>query len=576
MSSIPGLSLLSGGAAGIVGAGLTAGLNAITAAASRALSMLAELSSVAAQFAWDQFLDISSLQKSKSDALNAFEVITKSHSDAQRIFETTAKTSQRMGADFRESLSGMTTLIGKGFSASFSDELMRAMADMKAIDPQVNPDGIIRAIAQIKGAGRLQGDELNQITEAGGGNLEMIYAQIAKKLKIVEKNGESAAAQVRKLQEAGKIDSTTAIDAIMGAMRERVGGGEFGELSAKKASSSVAGLFGQLANLKDQIYSSINIDWSPVMRGIETLMSALKSDAATKFFGKVGEFVSKVFSKLDSINSDKLGKLFDVGSGALDRIMAQLDKLDGDKMGQGFDLLISGAEAAVNLIMSLTELAVALGPAFGAGLQFAIGELNTLSALIQSITARVDSLMASVETVKSAFSGLNFSGEGSTLGSGIIDGMVEGVSAGASRVAAAVSSVALGAITAGHGTLRTGSPSREFVDMFAEVPRGAVVGTKRGAPAVADATRRMTSGGIEAADGAMERGQAAGRALGASERAHVAGGRLAAKFTGGSVTSSSKQVTFAGDINVQTRATDPRGVASEVSSALQTMAASNG
>lgn len=575
-SALPGLGFLSGGVAGAV----AAGVSMITSAASKLASVIAELASMAARFAWDQFLDISAIQGFKSATQFAFNNLLKSKAAGEAAYNKAVATSQRIGADLKASVSGTQALVAQGFSVDFADEIVRAMADLKALNPMANMDGIIRAVSQIKTTGRLQGDELMQLAEAGV-NVEQVYKKIAAAMGLVEKKGKKGTVmeQVRKLQEDGKISSQTAIDAIMSSMKDMVGGKDFGSVAAERASGSVTGLLGQLANLKDQLYSSINIDWSPVMRGIQTLMGALKSDAAANFFSKVGGFINSVFSKLDNIDGSKIGKLFDIGSGALDQIMARLENLDGDKMGQAFDMFIEGAGAATGLMIALLDLAIALGPVWAAAgtgvIWFTRGltrlaEQTTLAVgmvelMVGAIGAIPGALMGAGEAIWGFLTGIvdswvdrtsHMTELASALGGDIVAGIVTGINDGASSVVDAIVNVATSAIDAAKGTLGIHSPSVVFQRIYEMTGAGAERGVERSSGGVAAASREQAAG--------------AGAATAMMAGARTAGGALRQSVGGGASSSTSKTIDFGGVV-VNSRATDAKAVAAETASLLQGM-----
>lgn len=531
-------------------------------------------------FSWDQILNIADLQGFKGSTMFALETLLKSKDAADAAYRKAAATSQKIGADFRESMSQNQSLLAQGFSVDFADEIIRAMADLKAINPVANMDGIVRAISQIKSTGRLQGDELMQLAEAGV-NIDAVYKKIAKSLGIVDKNGKSATEQVRKLQEAGKIKSDVAINAIMASMKDMVGGKDFGEVAAAKASGSIGGLIAKLMNLKDQILSNIKIDWSPISRGIERLMEAMQSPAGQKFFAAIGDGLTSVLGRLDKISSSDLEGLFNFGA-------------------EGVTTYFNGLGTMLDILIELRPVIQAAGGAIlwmmGAWVTF-LGKVksgikvlkhfnlnDTLSGINDWVMAIPDKLMGVLSSIGDFLAGIGetivgagasvwgfltsivdgivdtistVQSQATTLGTSIIDGIVSGIESGASSVVSAIVGVATGAINAAKDTLGISSPSKAFEDAYAWVGPGSVKGIEKGTPAVNQAAEEQARRSVQAV------------------RSVQSGGAQVRTAMTTTSTSTSK-VIHLGGLTVNSKSDKPGQVASETVNQLQEVADANG
>lgn len=156
-------SAMEGGIAGIA-SGITGLIGSLVGkVAGFGLNMI----QAGAGFAWDQVLHIGQLQESKAATIGAFTRILKSGAEASRVYAMVGKSSFAMGKDLRESMAGMNSLLAQGFKGDFADQIMRAVGDLSVINPQANSEAIVRAISQVKNIGRLQGEEVLQLAEAG-------------------------------------------------------------------------------------------------------------------------------------------------------------------------------------------------------------------------------------------------------------------------------------------------------------------------------------------------------------------------------------------------------------------------
>lgn len=554
--------------------------------------MIASLLGQGLNFAWGQLLNIGQLQEFKNGTIFALEKVLKTKEAANAAYSKAAATSQKLGADFRESMSATQALIAQGFKADFADQIIRAMADLKAINPVANMEGIIRAISQIKTTGRLQGDELMQLAEAGV-NVEEVYKKIAKAMNLVEKKGKNGKVmeQVRALQEAGKIDSATAIGAIMSSIKDQVGGGDFGEVAAQKASGSITGLIGKMMNLKDQMLSSINIDWSPVSRAVERLMAAMQSHEGVRVMNLIGEGVSKLLGALDTVGSDQLSGLLTSIGNAMEKVMGAFEGLDGQDTAKAFDMMGRGIEGAADLFVALAQLAIALGPAFalaGEGAIIFVRGLTRMAAMATSAIAVAQGIAGAIGALPGIFASAaaavwgfmtsivdgwvdrtsSIQNLATGLGGDIIDGIVSGIESGASAVFAAVSAVATGAIESAAGVLGIASPSRAFSDMYRQTGRGAVIGIQAENDNMMRASARQASAVAEA--GTPPEVARAAQFSGA----HNAGSMMRQSMV--SNTSSQTKVIDIGGLTVHSKAEDPKAVANETVNALQSLAAANG
>lgn len=135
--------------------------------------------------------------------------------------------------EFPQLTAGAQKLLAFGFGA---EEAKRTLVDLADVASGMGKSGddidrMVTALGQIKAKGRLQGDEMLQLMENGIPALDIMAKKLGK-----------TGAQTSKLISAGKVDSKTAIDAILAYSEKKFGG------MSKKQSQT---LQGQWSTMKD-------------------------------------------------------------------------------------------------------------------------------------------------------------------------------------------------------------------------------------------------------------------------------------------------------------------------------------
>ncbi|GGL15917.1 tape measure protein [Deinococcus radiotolerans] len=166
---------------------------------------------------------------------------------------------------------------------------------------------INRALGQIQAKGRLQGDEILQLNEAGIGTDKYLKAAFGK--------------DYRKLQEAGKISGTAAINAILKGLDEEFGG------AMDRMSKTFSGLTSTLASrpqrLMGMLFDAGGLDApKKVLENLVTL---------TDFSRPPGSLIARRFTRLGKQLMDSLfGPLADATSGnaGVDTLNRALDQIE--------------------------------------------------------------------------------------------------------------------------------------------------------------------------------------------------------------------------------------------------------
>jgi tape measure domain-containing protein len=139
-----------------------------------------------------------------------------------------------------------------GFKPIEIPVILKGVGDLSAMQgfSQEAVDRIITALTQIRAKGRVQGEELMQLAEAGA-PLAVIYEKIAARLKVT-------AEEARKLISAGRISSDLGIVAVLEAIRDTVSGGRLGGLMDQFA-DTLTGLWSTLKSRPFEFFKDIRI-----------------------------------------------------------------------------------------------------------------------------------------------------------------------------------------------------------------------------------------------------------------------------------------------------------------------------
>jgi tape measure domain-containing protein len=177
-------------------------------------------------------------------------------------------------------LEAQQRLLAFGFSVNDVIPLLTNLGDAAA-GLNLGPGGLnrlITAVGQIQAKGRVQGDELLQLTEAG------IPAQ-----RILAEALGKTGIETQKLIEAGKVPADFFLAALRAFLRANFGG-----LMAKQARK----LLGAIANIKDAVGFGLADAFKPLFDLVESLAIDLADFLQTQTFT---DFVQRVRSGVQSL-----------------------------------------------------------------------------------------------------------------------------------------------------------------------------------------------------------------------------------------------------------------------------------
>ena len=118
----------------------------------------AAMVSQAAQMAYSGARVIMDAQIFREATIGAFTRLLGSADKAKQAWKIAEGISLSTGANLQETASSLNSLLAQGMTLPDAEILIKQMADLKALNPAANLEGITRAMMQIKSTGKLQGD----------------------------------------------------------------------------------------------------------------------------------------------------------------------------------------------------------------------------------------------------------------------------------------------------------------------------------------------------------------------------------------------------------------------------------
>jgi tape measure domain-containing protein len=445
-----------------VGIGGVAMGNLVAQGAARALGALADLGAGA----------IATIAEFTTFAQNselAFTRLAKHGASGAKLFDHARNLAVEFGMDVQSTSDSFRKLLAAQFNPALATDIIKMGADLRSLGGTAEDvKGAVRAISQIKGTGKLQGDELNQLAEAGL-SINLIREEIGKLM------GGKSVGEVLKLQEAGKIDADTAVAGILNAVKAKTGSKELGEAGKLFADSTLDGMAGRL-KAKAQ---NLGVDLGQRLIPVVTKFAEPLADRLSKFLAspKAQAGIDRLVSGIErgfTIAQVVLSKVVPLGerffNGFIAKVGPALPGLASN--AQGFMAALDKPELAESIGRWGERLGVVASMLLKIG-GFALQVIPSLIRLGDTVQRPFDVIRSAAERVI---------GLAATWGPAIVDGLVRGLEAGVGRIAAAASKVA-GAVTGQlQKVFNFGSPSKYTEQRGEWISEGLQIGMDRVKP----------------------------------------------------------------------------------------------
>jgi hypothetical protein len=461
-----------------------------------------------------------SYKQATTTALQSILHVTKD--EAKEVFGEISKIANTTPFESADVANTIKKLIGSGFSKNDAFAAFQSIGDVSAFnnfDVGVL-DQLSSALGRIKSQGKLTGESLQMLLDAGHGSIGR--ADLAKALGLTADQLTSA-----------KIDAAKALPAIFSVITKGVSGGKAGSLMAQLG-QELPGLF---STLKDVPFSLIpSVDDSAGLGAFRDFVRKLvglfddSNPSFVKIKKSVGRIIDAVFGGFSGVDGSMLEGLFGKVADVVEDIANFAEKID-------FKATFGGIVGALEKALPLAEaflggawsgLSTTLGPMFeglnaGPGsastwkaIGLAIGTIAGGIVIIGEVTVKtatafgrwatsIYDVITGVGSIGDVFSAV-FAGGGLlgalgvfdgifdkalSIGDDFIQGIIEGIESGASRVVDAVAGLADSVVDTAKGILDINSPSRVMMEIGGYTAEGFAMGVEQGAPLAGAAVTSM-------------------------------------------------------------------------------------
>ena len=289
------------------------------------------------------------------------------------------------------------TLMGFGMSAEESQVRLKQLGDISQGDAG-KFESLTLAFAQMSSTGKLTGQDLNQMINAGFNPLE----------EISRKTGKSIG-ELKEEMAKGAISADMVADAFASATSE--GGRFYGAMDAQSKTFS-----GQLATLKDGVDNLKGLlagglttvlagTVMPMVNGwVDELTEAFETGGAPAFIDTLGQILQEALEFISS----QLPQVVDTGMSILTSLLEGIIAVLPSLAETAVTLIVALVEAIIEALPSLLEAAVQIIATLVAGIGEALPELipAAVEMLMTMIQGLVDSLPLILDAALQLITGL--------------------------------------------------------------------------------------------------------------------------------------------------------------------------
>lgn len=300
---------------------------------------------------------------SNEQAMVSFTVLLGSGKKAKDFLEQLEAFAARTPFEFPELRTAASKLLAAGFAAKDVIPFMTRLGDATSA-MGTGSEGIGRAVyalQQMRSAGRVTLEDLNQLTDAGIPALDAIAAKLG-----------TTQAKVRDMVSAGKLSPDTVFSAIL------EGKGKLADFSGLMDEQSKTFL-GKLSNLKDTANKTLGKFFGPSLDAMKPALDALTANIDPVFakLREMGKRVGDIFKDSD-VPSRLMTSLRELGEKVLPTLREAWDRVVGT--------LERNKEGLEKLGRFITDFVV---PALGSVLVVSIDAVARTLQVVIEVSARV-------------------------------------------------------------------------------------------------------------------------------------------------------------------------------------------
>lgn len=329
----------------------------------------------------------------KENTLTAFKTMLGSEEAASRVFAKINKFAADTPFETKDVVSMAQRFVTAGFKESDLEKLMLTAGDVGARFGADKMQSTISAIAKVKAKGKLGGEALDMLADAGVGTGAILDA--------IGKTRGLTRDQVQKLVSAGGISADEGVAAISQAVANTLSGGKLGQATLE-AGKSVTGMLSTLASRPFDLFMKANAQgaFDGFKRLLQVVIDATDPEKAggarfVAMFQKLSD-AGKAF--MDAISSEGMKTFINLASELLSSgidmylaLMGGTMKGFGDVMKPAIEGIIkftrdpAKMERLAQVIYGVSYAVGALFAAIGPNIEFTMGEIDRMSSTLQFV-----------------------------------------------------------------------------------------------------------------------------------------------------------------------------------------------
>lgn len=393
-----------------------------------------------------------------------FEAVAKGANAAGKssaqLFAMARAEAEKFGLDVFATSDAFKSFMVQGADPKMATNLIGMGADLAALGASGEQvQSTFGAIKKIMSQGKIQGDEMMILAEAG--------LNTAEAYKQMGRNAGKSVDEIRAMQQAGTLTSDIALPGIIEAVTAMSGGKQAGDAGKKLAESTLGGMAGVLKAKFQNVFLDVAESSTPSLvatfRGISDELGAVfKSEGFQTGMLSAIEGISGLVREAIPFVREFVSTLIDGFREAWPEIQGTLGILF-DGFGGTQDWMTNVKQFG-KLLGKVTAFAVGLAAVLGGSLAAGLDIVTTLShGVIGAWNAMVEGIGKAIFTVSDFFANLSAKWEAFDFGAmagQIIDGLVNGIYNGMSAVWEAVTGLGTTVIQALKSALGIASPSK--------------------------------------------------------------------------------------------------------------------
>lgn len=432
----------------------------------------------------------------------AFDQLAKHDVPGEKLFEHARELAKRFGLDVMDTTKQYSKFLALQFDPAGADKLIRMGADLRALGNSAEDvKGVFLSLGQIKGKGRLQGEEMLQLAERGVSTV-LIQEEIGKLM------GGKSLLDVQSLQQAGKVTADIGLQAIENAINRKLGQSSLGEAGAKFADTTIDGLLGRMKSFaQDSGLTLVDRMTAPMTRMAGNAFSALQgwisSPKGAETIGRIADGLGRAAEfaiQLGAAFGPAFTATWEQMSAGASSFLGMFAGGDGKVTGELINSIGKGLGviAAVAVGTAIAFGVVAAGAALLAGGLWEIGTA-VLDGIVETLGGAIGGVISWWDTIAAIFndSGTSLVGKMFWIGGEIINGLADGILALAWMPFEAIANVGTKVADKLANVLGIHSPSRVTMEMGGQLGRGLAIGTRRSESMVAGASADLASSSVD-------------------------------------------------------------------------------